>query len=162
MAVCVAVLARQNYPLYMRTVPNDNNLKFQFIVHSSLDVIEEKMTALTRSAAEASTRESYLGYLLTIQDFNVYGYVTKCHVKFVVLMESSNLSVKDHDIQAAFKKLHQAYSEAASNPFYNNGDPIRSTAFDKVVSSVLAANTSSNSSQLSQAYQNQHTELGAS
>ena len=71
MAVCVAVLARQNYPLYMRTIPNENTLKFHFIVHSSLDVIEERMVAVSRSATEASNRETYLGYLLTIQDFNV-------------------------------------------------------------------------------------------
>ena len=71
MAVCVAVLARQNYPLYMRNVSNESSLKFHFIVHSSLDVIEERMVALSRNASETTSRESYLGYLLTIQDFNV-------------------------------------------------------------------------------------------
>ncbi len=71
MAVCVAVLARQNYPLYMRTIPCENNLKFHLIVHSSLDVIEERMVAIGRSAAETSPRDSYLGFLLPIQDYNV-------------------------------------------------------------------------------------------
>ena len=69
MAVCVAVLARQNYPLYMRTIPSDNTLKFHYIVHSSLDVIEERL--LSRSSSDASARESYLGFLFPIEDFKV-------------------------------------------------------------------------------------------
>ncbi|XP_075264763.1 trafficking protein particle complex subunit 2-like protein [Convolutriloba macropyga] len=71
-------------------------------------------------------------------------------------MESSNLSVKDHDMQSVFKKLHNAYSEAVSNPFYNNGDPIKSASFDKVVSSVLV-NSSNNPHHLNNYQQQQQS-----
>ena len=63
MAVCVAVIGKevnflgylaifslfdeilfllQNYPLYLRTVSPEEELKFHYTVHTSLDVVEEK------------------------------------------------------------------------------------------------------------------------
>ena len=44
MAVCIAVIAKENYPLSVVCSPNiKDTLEYHYIVHTSLDVIEEKM-----------------------------------------------------------------------------------------------------------------------
>ncbi len=42
-AACVAVVGKQNNPLYIQAFGEDE-LKFHFIIHTSLDVVDEKMT----------------------------------------------------------------------------------------------------------------------
>lgn len=41
---CLSFLHMQNFPLYLRTVNSQNepDLPFQYLVHTSIDVIEEK------------------------------------------------------------------------------------------------------------------------
>lgn len=38
----------QNYPLFLRTVSPEEELKFHYTVHTSLDVVEEKGEFLNR------------------------------------------------------------------------------------------------------------------
>ena len=45
MAVCIAVLAKENYPLFLMAEESEETLKMHFIVHTSLDVIEEKLNS---------------------------------------------------------------------------------------------------------------------
>lgn len=80
----------QNYPLYIRCVPTQNELKFHYTVHTSLDVVEEKISAVGKSLGDQ--RELYLGLLYPTEDYKVYpwfgpasstsrvyGESTECH-----------------------------------------------------------------------------------
>ncbi|EDV21193.1 Trafficking protein particle complex subunit 2-like protein [Trichoplax sp. H2] len=116
MAVCVAVIARDNYPLYIRTAEPDHELKFHYIAHTSLDVIEEKLATLTKTTSDM--RELYLGILYPTEDYKVYGYVTNTKIKFVVVVDASGINYRDTEMRAIFRKLHHAYSDVISNPFY--------------------------------------------
>ncbi|PWA18949.1 hypothetical protein CCH79_00005029 [Gambusia affinis] len=139
MAVCIAVIAKENYPLYIRSVPSQNELKFHYTVHTSLDVVEEKVSAVGKSLADQ--RELYLGLLYPTEDYKVlrrnnkcvsltgrnrYGYVTNSKVKFVIVVDSSNTSLRDNEIRSMFRKLHNSFTDVMCNPFYNPGDPIQS------------------------------------
>lgn len=62
----------QNYPLYIRSVPTQNELKFHYTVHTSLDVVEEKISAVGKSLGDQ--RELYLGLLYPTEDYKVYPY----------------------------------------------------------------------------------------
>ncbi|XP_028811990.1 trafficking protein particle complex subunit 2-like protein isoform X1 [Denticeps clupeoides] len=139
MAVCVAVIAKevsfQNYPLYIRSVPTQNELKFHYTVHTSLDVVEEKVSAVGKALADQ--RELYLGLLYPTEDYKVYGYVTNSKVKFVIVVDSSNTSLRDNEIRSMFRKLHNSFTDVMCNPFYNPGDAIQSRAFDSVVSGMM-------------------------
>ena len=42
---CCAVVGKQNNPLYIQTFNQDDELKFHFIVHTSLDIVEERTQA---------------------------------------------------------------------------------------------------------------------
>lgn len=63
-------VAPQNYPLYIRSVPTQNQLKFHYTVHTSLDVVEEKISAAGKALADQ--RELYLGLLYPTEDYKVY------------------------------------------------------------------------------------------
>lgn len=134
-AVCVAVIAKENYPLYIRSVPTENELKFHYMVHTSLDVVDEKISAMGKALVDQ--RELYLGLLYPTEDYKVYGYVTNSKVKFVMVVDSSNTALRDNEIRSMFRKLHNSYTDVMCNPFYNPGDRIQSRAFDGMVTSMM-------------------------
>lgn len=135
MAVCVAVIAKENYPLYIRTIPTENELKFHYTVHTCLDVIEEKVSSAGKSANDP--RELYLGLLYPTEDYKVYGYVTNTKVKFVIVVDSSNTQLRDNEIRNMFKTLHNAYVDMLCNPFYTAGENIKSRTFDNGVTQMM-------------------------
>uniref|UniRef100_A0A4W5RFZ3 Trafficking protein particle complex subunit 2-like protein n=1 Tax=Hucho hucho TaxID=62062 RepID=A0A4W5RFZ3_9TELE len=128
-------LFNQNYPLYIRSVPIQNELKFHYTVHTSLDVVEEKISAVGKAMADQ--RELYLGLLYPTEDYKVYGYVTNSKVKFVIVVDSSNTSLRDNEIRSMFRKLHNSFTDVMCNPFYNPGDTIQSKAFDSMVTAMM-------------------------
>ncbi|XP_050629734.1 trafficking protein particle complex subunit 2-like protein isoform X12 [Macaca thibetana thibetana] len=125
MAVCIAVIAKENYPLYIRSTPTENELKFHYMVHTSLDVVDEKISAMGKALVDQ--RELYLGLLYPTEDYKVYGYVTNSKVKFVMVVDSSNTALRDNEIRSMFRKLHNSYTDVMCNPFYNPGDRIQSS-----------------------------------
>ncbi|XP_075621741.1 trafficking protein particle complex subunit 2-like protein [Balearica regulorum gibbericeps] len=135
MAVCIAVIAKENYPLYIRSVPTENELKFHYTVHTSLDVVDEKISAMGKALVDQ--RELYLGLLYPTEDYKVYGYVTNSKVKFVMVVDSSNTALRDNEIRSMFRKLHNSYTDIMCNPFYNPGDRIHSRSFDNMVNSMM-------------------------
>ena len=62
----------QNYPLFIKTIQSDNELKFQYTVHTSLDVVEEKISSVGKNSNDL--RELYLGLLYPTEDYKVYPY----------------------------------------------------------------------------------------
>ena len=60
----------QNYPLFIKTIPTDNELHFYYTVHTSLDVVEEKISTVRKNANDV--RELYLGLLYPTEDYKVY------------------------------------------------------------------------------------------
>lgn len=60
----------QNYPLYIRSIPTENELKFHYMVHTSLDVVDEKISAMGKALVDQ--RELYLGLLYPTEDYKVY------------------------------------------------------------------------------------------
>uniref|UniRef100_A0A0N5AD40 Fe_hyd_lg_C domain-containing protein n=1 Tax=Syphacia muris TaxID=451379 RepID=A0A0N5AD40_9BILA len=70
--------------------------------------------------------------------FKSYGYVSNTNVKMLLVTDIGNVSLKDQDIRAIFKRLHSAYCDALSNPFYTVGEPMKSkfaffTCFNLIV-----------------------------
>ncbi|XP_008470244.1 trafficking protein particle complex subunit 2-like protein [Diaphorina citri] len=86
MAVCVAVVSHNNSPKYIACVNPDNELEFHYKVHTSLDVIEEKLSNTGKSNTES--REFYLGILYSTEEHTIYGYVTNTKVKFMIVTET--------------------------------------------------------------------------
>ncbi|KAM4643276.1 LOW QUALITY PROTEIN: trafficking protein particle complex subunit 2-like protein [Amazona ochrocephala] len=135
MAACIAVIAKENYPLYIQSIPTENELKFHYTVHTSLDVMDKKISAMGKALVDQ--RKLYLGLLYPTEDYKLYGYVTNSKVKFVMVVDSSNTVLRDNEIRSMFK-LHNSYTDIMCNPFYNPGDFILfSRAFDNMVNSMM-------------------------
>ena len=66
-------------------------MKLQFIVHTSLDIFEEKLK-------ESSMKSPYLGMLYPTEDFKVFGYITNTNVKLVVVVD--DIDTKDAEMRA--------------------------------------------------------------
>lgn len=60
----------QNYPLFLKTVSSEKDLTFYYTVHTSLDVVEEKISSVAKSTNDL--RELYLGLLYPMEDYRVY------------------------------------------------------------------------------------------
>eukprot|EP00128_Syssomonas_multiformis_P002323 Colp12_sorted_trinity150504_noHs@18647 len=128
---CIAVIGKNNSPLYIRGTFAEKDLKFHYIIHTSLDVVEEKM-----SAAKGNT-DMYLGLLYPMEDYRVYGYVTNTKIKMIAVINDYDTAVKDSEIKTFFRRLHTLYTDMVCNPFYTPGDKIESPAFQKGVSQLM-------------------------
>jgi len=82
-------------------------------------------------------RELYLGLLYPTEDYKVYGYVTNTKIKFVIIVESINTTLRDNDIRMMFRKMHSLYVSMLSNPFYMPGEIIKSKQFQNGVALLM-------------------------
>lgn len=83
--VCVAVIGKSNNPLYIKCYDGSDTLKFHYIVHSALDVIEDKSSKKGQGVPDL-----YLGMLYPTEDYKVYGYSTNSKVKFIIVVQEDN------------------------------------------------------------------------
>ncbi|OBZ70508.1 Cytochrome b5 [Grifola frondosa] len=111
----VAFISAQNHPILIRTFaqPRQDELKYHYIAHTSLDVIDERITAAT---ATKST-DCYMNLLYTMEDVAVYGYMTPLKVKIIIALALTDAVVRDADIITIFRALHTAYRQSVANPF---------------------------------------------
>jgi len=96
--VCAAVIGAHNNPLYLQTFPSgtdEEQLKFHYIVHCSLDAIEEKVAMPKRAPNEVN--DAYLGLLFPTEDCSVYGYMGSTRVKIVLVLDKSD--TKDQELR---------------------------------------------------------------
>ncbi|PPQ72198.1 hypothetical protein CVT26_006929 [Gymnopilus dilepis] len=109
----VAFISPQNQPILIRTFTRQDQqaIKYHYIAHTSLDVIEERVAA----AGKAS--DCYLGLLFSLEDAAVYGYITPLKVKIVLALPVSDSVIRDAEIISIFRALHMAFYSSISNPF---------------------------------------------
>ncbi|XP_015609099.1 trafficking protein particle complex subunit 2-like protein isoform X2 [Cephus cinctus] len=135
MAVCVAVIGKDNSPKYIKCLDENTALQFHYKVHTTIDIIEEKLNVGNKTASDV--RELFLGLLFSAEDHKIFGYATNTKIKFVVILQSTNTLLRDNEVRTIFKKLHAAYANAVCNPFYVPGDQIKSKLFDLAVMEIM-------------------------
>eukprot|EP00244_Chara_vulgaris_P014369 TRINITY_DN8964_c0_g1_i1.p1 TRINITY_DN8964_c0_g1~~TRINITY_DN8964_c0_g1_i1.p1 ORF type:complete len:144 (-),score=24.09 TRINITY_DN8964_c0_g1_i1:128-559(-) len=134
MIICAGIVGPANNPLYLQHFTDgDDELKFHYIVHSALDVIEEKVSVPKRGSS--GLNETFLGLLYPTEDYKVYGYMSNTKVKFILVVDDAD--VRDSDIRNFFQRFHVAYVDAASNPFHVPGKRIVSPSFAQQVSTLV-------------------------
>lgn len=134
MAVCVAIIGKNNAPRFFSCLDSDNELELQYEVHAALDVVEERLSAVKDS------KELYLGQLYSTETYKIFGYVTNTKVKFIIVINSSSTTLRDNEVRTMFKRLHSLYSNAICNPFCAPGDEIISKKFSDYINIIVNGN----------------------
>ncbi|EDV56505.1 trafficking protein particle complex subunit 2-like protein isoform X1 [Drosophila erecta] len=135
MAFCIAVIGKDNAPLYLTTSDMEQELDLQYHVNAALDVVEEKCL-IGKGAPES--KELYLGLLYSTENHKIYGFVTNTRVKFIVVVDSSNVALRENEVRAIFRNLHLLYTDAVCNPFYIPGESLTSKKFDRAVQKLMS------------------------
>ncbi|XP_054275859.1 trafficking protein particle complex subunit 2-like protein [Macrosteles quadrilineatus] len=138
MAICVAVIGKENSPKFIACLREEQELQFHYKVHTSLDIVEEKLSSPGKVSGDL--RELYLGLLYSTEEQKIFGYVTNTKIKFIIVVDSANSMLRDNEIRTMFRKLHAAYTDVVCNPFHVPGDKIESKKFDAVVRAILQGN----------------------
>ncbi|XP_074110229.1 trafficking protein particle complex subunit 2-like protein [Cotesia typhae] len=136
MILCIAVIGKDNSPLYIKCLSEESEVELHYKVHTSIDIIFEKLNTGNKITATDS-RELFLGLLHFTDEHKIFGYATNTKIKFVVVLQTPSTTVRDNDVRMIFRKLHTAYCNVISNPFYSPGDPIQSKSFDATVKDIM-------------------------
>ncbi|XP_045466806.1 trafficking protein particle complex subunit 2-like protein [Harmonia axyridis] len=134
MAVCVAIIGKDNSPKFIYCSNPDEELNFQYKVLSSLDIIEEKINGVNKPV---DNRELFLGMLYAIETHKIYGYVTNTKIKFIIVVDFSNMALRDNEIRSMFRKIHSEYTDIVCNPFYTPGKPITFKSFALSIKNIM-------------------------
>ena len=137
---CVAFIGRHSQPLYMRIFSADADpLQLELAVFSSLDALDEKVGERRLGPPgdpSPPTTTGFLGLLLHVEEYKVFGYSTATSTRIVVVVKDVLLSLPS--VRELFSRLHRAYADAASSPFAVSLDaPITSPSFDAAVTGVV-------------------------
>ncbi|KAK2722509.1 hypothetical protein QYM36_002900 [Artemia franciscana] len=134
MALCVGVISSKNEPLIISCKNKEEELNFQYMLHTSLDFIDGKLSSATKAS---DARDLYLGLLNSNEDAKIFGYVTNTGVKFMIIISAFDTSIREIDIRAMFRSLHSSYINLASNPFYIPGNAIASKKFIAILDRMV-------------------------
>lgn len=133
----VAVVNMTNFPLLIRTnvddVDKDEATKLVYLMHASLDIIEEKVE-------QPTSRDNFLGVLYQCEQYKIYGLisVTKVKVLLAVSQHYNSGLTRENDIRLLLKNIHKAYIDStAMNPFYKPNEPIKSKRFDSYLDTIF-------------------------
>ncbi|KAG0212831.1 hypothetical protein BGX28_005487 [Mortierella sp. GBA30] len=130
---CIAIIGKQasNNPLYIKNFnPSHADLKYHYIAHTSCDVMDER--------AAMKAQDMYLGVLFSMEDLSVYGYMTNTKIKFITVLTVPDVIIKDLDMKNIFRRIHAAYVNHASNPFYeiDSQKMIKSKKFEEEIEAI--------------------------
>ena len=137
---CVAVIGRSSQPLYFRVFSAEADaLQLELAVFSALDTLDEKVgerRAGPPSDPSPPAATGFLGLLLHVEEYKVFGYATATSTRVVVVVRDVLLSLPS--VKELFSRLHRAYADAAASPFAVSLDaPLTSPAFDAAVAGIV-------------------------
>jgi len=66
----------------------DDELRYHYVAHTSLDIIEERVTANPKAT------DCFLGMLYVLEDVCVYGYLTPTRVKIIAVLDQTDEFLK--------------------------------------------------------------------
>ena len=143
--LAVAFIGKQNEPLFFNhieastasfdaTSSASENLNILMIMHSSLDIVDERKKKA--SLAAPSTFDLYLGPLLQVDDYRVFGHYSNTHIKTVVLCEGVS-ETADAAVRDVVLALRGLYISAIQNPFLMTDKPMESLSFRRRVQQLI-------------------------
>ncbi|KAJ2573982.1 hypothetical protein GGH95_003980 [Coemansia sp. RSA 1836] len=107
----------------------DSKVKYQYLAHTSCDVIEERM----------AKADMYMGLLQTVGELAVYGYVLNTGMRIILIISvpPDSVVIRSAAIREVFQQIHAGYIALVCNPFNESdnggGGTLVSEKFDLIV-----------------------------
>lgn len=118
------IVGKEDHPIYEvdLTGPKEQQTQYlhQFVLHSSLDAVDEQMWM---------SKEPHLKVVDRFNGLNVTAFVTPGNVRFLMLHDGRS----DDTIRAFFTEVYDIYLRVALNPFHTPTSRIASRDFDRKV-----------------------------
>lgn len=128
----VAIIGPQNNPLLIKKfggsskgegVGSISYLRLNFISHTMIDIIEERIAAptpgTTSTSSPATKQDCYLGLLAVLEDLAVFGYISCTRVKYLIFIQVEDKTIKDVEVKQIFKQMVDLYVRCCLNIFYD-------------------------------------------
>mmetsp|Transcript_8376 Transcript_8376/g.11954 ORF Transcript_8376/g.11954 Transcript_8376/m.11954 type:complete len:178 (+) Transcript_8376:183-716(+) len=118
---------------------------YQFIMQSALDVLKNTSSYGAEFSMPERNESMWKGYLCSVDEIMVYGYVTTTGLRILVGIENASFSYNSNNAQekreanlfAFTRSIHGAYIEYLLNPLNQRNQKIHSPAFQNKVKSFL-------------------------
>lgn len=130
-AVCVAVLAPDNAPIFLEKYAEDENLELESLIFDSIAFNGNKSTF----KAPVVPGERFVGCVSKTQKYQIWGYQASLHYK-IVIITSGKYNVTETSVKQCFEAIADALIGAVRNPFYSPFSQISSDDFSKRVRTV--------------------------
>ncbi len=133
----------QNEPLYFKTFVGgaEEALRLQLGAFAALDVVEEKLAARRGGRLVEGTKDPFLGMLMPVEEFKVFGYCTSTNIKLLLVVR--DVLLREDRLRETFKAVHRLYTDAVANPFAPVDGALSSPMFEEAMTRTLEAATSS-------------------
>jgi len=116
--VALAFLGKANEPLLFYSADQQAGSELaitqQLVFFSALDVVDERRKKALASAP--STFDLYLGQVLQMDDYKVFGHYSNTHIKTLVLCDSAT-EAGDASVREVVLNFRNMYANAVQNPF---------------------------------------------
>ncbi|RWS03563.1 trafficking protein particle complex subunit 2-like protein [Dinothrombium tinctorium] len=137
--IAIAIINSENVPIYIKTKhdfcensEDEEKINLLYILHSSLDIVEERQNQL-------QNRDAYLGLLNQCENYKIYGLLSTTKSKILLMVSmNSNTILRDTEARTILKQIHSTYVDVTTNnPFYCRGDEIVSKKLESVVKNAF-------------------------
>eukprot|EP00741_Cyanophora_paradoxa_P019479 tig00021127_g18804.t1 len=134
MILAAGIVNKNQAPIFLRVFDDSTDaLRFYLLIHSSLDIVEERAS---KKSGGAPVPDSYLGLLLPSEDTRVYGSISNSKMKFFVVVDDAEAQ----DAAKTFlRKLQTLYVDAISNPLIDPETWTPSKKFERDLMAIAKA-----------------------
>lgn len=131
----VAIIGKRNEPLFLYSVNQGQHLYEETIIHSSLDIFEERRGPKA-GAGSTPMPDLFLGNLLTVSRSKLFGFCSNTLVKVVVVTDIDGTA--ESVVKEFTEAVYDRFVGATRNPFQDTSSPITSSRFHEDIQAMLS------------------------
>mmetsp|Transcript_34734 Transcript_34734/g.49307 ORF Transcript_34734/g.49307 Transcript_34734/m.49307 type:complete len:182 (+) Transcript_34734:118-663(+) len=126
------------------TAKDSLSLRSEFMMHASLDRLDEIIGDQPRWKSRTSADTKWIGLLSPVEESFIYGYVTSTNIKILAMVAGSAEQGREVHLKTLFAKVHNLFVAYTLNPFSQLQQKIDSVRFDRRVREAVTVYNQTN------------------
>lgn len=108
------------------------SLENEFIMFAALDLFED-------AASSAEIKSMWIGYIGSMNDYKIYGYLTATKIKIMVSITQENEEEfrREAGLKSLFSDVHNMFIQYTLNPLNSLLTEIKSSRFDRALTDIV-------------------------